>query len=350
MQFLLYGANGYTGQLIIQLAAEYGLKPILAGRSAAPLQALAEAHQLEWRAFPLSDTQALQAALAEVSVVLHAAGPFIHTAKPMIEACLKAGVHYLDITGEIQVFEMAARYDAAARQAGILVMPGVGFDVVPTDCMAAYLKSRLPDATHLRLAFAAMGGGVSRGTAKTMAENLGQPGAVRLNGRISPVPVGYKTLRVPFTPELTRFSVTIPWGDVSTAYYTTGIPNIETYMSIPPSAYKWLKWQRYFGWLLQQGWLRKFVKSRIDKNPAGPGPERRQKGRSLVWGEVTNAAGQTCSARLQGPEGYTLTAITSLIITRKVLQGQAPIGFHTPAGAFGYDLILEVPGTTRQDI
>lgn len=348
MKFLLYGAYGYTGQLIVEMAAGYGLTPILAGRSADKLRPLAEQYGLDWRAFDLTDQTALHAALRETPAVLHAAGPFMHTARPMIEACLATGVHYLDITGEITVFEMAHRYDAAARERGIMVMPGVGFDVVPTDCLASFLKAQLPDATHLKLAFSALGGGVSRGTARTMAENLGQPGAIRRNGKITPVPVGYKTLQVPFRSDLTRFAVTIPWGDVSTAYYTTGIPNIETYMTIRPSAYKWFKAQRYFGWLLRQPWLRRLAKQQIDRGPAGPNAERREAGQSLVWGQVTNANGKQVSARLQAPEGYTLTAITSLIIMRRVLEGQAPAGFHTPAGAYGADLILEAPGASRE--
>lgn len=348
--FILYGAYGYTGRLIARMAAEYGLVPLLAGRREQPLREMAAETGYDWQTADLDRGGSVDALLGRAGVVLHAAGPFVHTARPMMEACIRNGVHYLDITGEIPVFEMAHSYHEKARQAGIMLMSGVGFDVVPTDCMALYLKQQLPNATHLRLAFSALGGGLSRGTATTMAENLGSPGAVRRDGRIVPVPVGYRTRRVPFLPGKERFAMTIPWGDVSTAWYTTGIPNIETYMGIAPSAYKWFRMQRYFGWLLRMDWVRNLARKRVQKGPAGPDDEQRARSRSLVWGEVENAAGEKRAARLQGPDGYTLTAISSLLILKKVKEGKTVVGFQTPAGAFGADLVLEVPHTHREDI
>ena len=348
MDFLLYGANGYTGALIARAAEEQGLRPLLAGRSRERVEPIARSLGLECRIFDLSDTGAVQDALQDLPLVLHAAGPFIHTARPMMEACLQTRTHYLDITGEIEVFEMAHQLDDRARRAGVMLLPGTGFDVVPTDCLALFLKKRLPDATHLKLAFTALGGGVSHGTALTMVENLGAPGAVRRNGLIVEVPVGHKTMEVAF-PGKKRFVMTIPWGDVSTAYYTTGIPNIETYTGISPSAYKFVRWQRYLGWLLRSTFVKNLVKRQIEQRPPGPDEEQRRQNRSLVWGEARNAAGQRRCARLSGPEGYTLTVHASLLITRKVLDGQAAPGFQTPAGAFGEDLIMEVGGVKREE-
>lgn len=348
MKFLLYGATGYTGQLIAEHATAFGLQPILAGRSRSKLEAMAQALNMEYRVFDLGDTAALDAALKETPVVLHAAGPFMFTAKPMLEACLRTGTHYLDITGEIAVFEMAARLGRKAADAGIMVMPGTGFDVVPTDCTALYLKNRMPDATHLQLAFAGLGGGVSQGTASTMAENLGEGGAVRKDGKIVRVPMGHKSMIVPFKAK-PLFVMSIPWGDVSTAYYSTGIPNIETYVGFSPSAYRWVKLQRYFNWLLRTRMVRNMVKKRIRERPAGPSPEQRAKTKSYVWGRVSNAAGATLEAQLITPDGYTLTALSSLIIAKKVLEGNAPVGFQTPAKAYGADLIMEVEGVERFD-
>ncbi len=349
MKFLLYGAYGYTGDLITNLAKNYGLEPILAGRNETKLKALSAASGYEYRAFDLSDTTQLEAALAEVDVVLHAAGPFVHTARPMLEACLRTKTHYLDITGEITVFEKAARLGEKAKAQGIMLMPGVGFDVVPTDCLAAHLKQQLPDATSLKLAFGTIGGQFSRGTATTMAEGLGQGSAVRQNGKITKVPLGHKHMTVDFGRKR-LFTMTIPWGDVSTAYHTTGIPNIETYTSVHPSTYRYVKLQRYFGWLLRSSLVQNYMKRKINRGPAGPSPEKRARAVSLVWGEVTNEKGEQRRARLEGPEGYTLTAHTSLMITKRVLQGDWKAGFYTPAGCYGEGLILEVDGVKREDI
>lgn len=347
--FLLYGAYGYTGRLIAERAREQGLRPILAGRSAEKTRQAAEELEMEYRVFSLDNPDAVDDGLEGVSVVLHAAGPFAHTARPMMEACLRKGVHYLDITGEIAVFELAASFGPRAREAGVMLMPGSGFDVVPTDCTALYLKEKLPDATYLQLAFSSGGSRTSRGTATTMAENLGEGGAVRVNGRIKKMPLGHKTMEVAFAEGKNRFCMTIPWGDVSTAYYSTGIQNIEVYTSVHPKTYRYIKLQHYYNWLLRTPFVRNMAKRRIQKGPAGPSAEQRKKGRSYIWGKVWNDSGDNRVARLATPEGYELTAHTSLNITEKVLNGNAPPGFQTPAKAYGAGLILEIPGVVRED-
>ena len=344
--FLLYGANGYTGKLITRLAFEYGLLPILAGRNEALIQTLAEEFGLEYLIFDLSDEAKLLAALSQVKLVLHAAGPFIHTAKKMVEACLKTGTHYLDITGEITVFEMCKNYNSRALEAGIIIMPGVGFDVVPTDCMSLFLKKQMPDAIALQLAFASVGGGLSHGTATTMAEGLGQSGAVRIDGKIVKKPLGHKGMWVDFGIKK-LYVMTIPWGDISTAYHTTAIPNIETYTGISPKAFNWLRYQWLYNWLLRTNFVKSRVKKNINNKPAGPADEDRAKAISLVWGEVTNASGKEISAKMQGPDGYTMTAHTALLIVKKIFDGNVSSGYHTPAEVFGEDLILEVPGVKR---
>src|SRR5262245_22595391 len=218
-QWLLYGANGYTGELAAREAKRRGLAPILAGRDAEAVERLASELGLPWRSFPLDDPATLRANLADVAAVLHCAGPFVRTSAPMVHACLAAKVHYLDITGEIAVFEaVLSRASAeAARQAGVALLPGVGFDVVPSDCLAARLAAALPGAVALDLAFAAEGGGWSRGTLKTVIESLPATGALRRNGRIVPVPVAADVRRIDFS-DRPRWTMTIPWGDVATAY------------------------------------------------------------------------------------------------------------------------------------
>lgn len=345
----MYGAYGYTGKLITEMASEFDLTPVLAGRNEVKLKELAAEYQLQYIALDLKDQTLLKQTLERFPLVLHAAGPFKFTAEPMMNACLETGTHYLDITGEIDTFELGASKDEAAQQAGIMIMPGVGFDVVPTDCTAAYLKQALPDATHLKIAFAMLGSGVSHGTAMTMAENAGEGGARRIDGKITQVPLGEHAMTVPFLGK-DMFAMSIPWGDVSTAYYTTGIPNIETFTSVHPKTYKKVKYQKYIGWLLRNSFVKKQMQKRIDAHPAGPSKERRDKGKGLIWGQATNAKGDTKTVRLQVMEGYKLTATTALMIAKSVLEGQAKPGFQTPAGLFGPDLIMQVEGTIREEM
>ena len=344
--FLIYGAYGYTGELITRYAADQGSKPILAGRSEAKLKELADKYGFEHRVFRLEDTAKIDATLQEVDTVLHCAGPFSLTSKPMVEACLRNKKHYTDITGEIAVFEAMARLDDKAKEAGIMIMSGVGFDVVPSDCLARHLKDRLPSATHLTLAFYGLGG-LSHGTQATMVMNIGKGGAIRSQGKVTSVPAAYKKREIDFG-EVTKTGVTIPWGDVATAYYSTGIPNIEVYTVVPEKNLTMMKLSNYVGWALTSKPIQSFLQKKI---PAGgPSDEQRAKGKTLLWGEARDEQGYRVEARLQGPEGYTLTALAALNITQKVLDGNFTPGYQTPAKAYGADLVLEIDGVKRQDV
>ena len=346
-EFVIYGANGYTGQLIARMAAERGLSPILAGRSADAVGALAAELGLEHRAFSLEDDLEIRKGISGSRAVIHCAGPFVHTARPMLAACLAASVHYLDITGEIPVFETAKRFGRQAEKEGITLLPGVGFDAVPTDCLAAHLHKRLPEATHLALGIDAQGG-VSHGTATTMVEHLHRGGMVRRDGELTPVPAAWRTRRIDFGRG-ERVGVLFPWGDLSTAYTSTGIPNIEVYMAMPA----WARWSlrslRVTGPVLASGPVKRFLKKRIDRAAPGPSDEVRARGGGWVWGEARDASGRQVVSRLTTPEGYTLTAMLSLDCVRRVLEGEAPTGYQTPSLAFGSDSILEFPGVTRSD-
>jgi len=346
--FLLYGANGYTGALIARICSERGIKPILAGRDKSKIEAMAKQFGFEHRVFSLDDAKAVDNGLKDCALVLHCAGPFNRTSKPMADACLRGGVHYLDITGELLVFEALAARDEEAKKANVMLLPGVGFDVVPSDCLAAHLKRRLPTATHLTLMFQGLGR-ISRGTATTMVEKINLGGAVRRDGKITPVPSAWKTREIDLGRGTTTVT-TIPWGDVATAYHTTGIPNIEVYSALPSSARTMLKASNYIGWFLATAPMQSFLKSRIKAQPAGPSDEERARGKTFLYGEASDDKGNKVVSRQRGPEGYTLTALTALAITQKVLDGNFKTGFQTPARAYGAGLIMEIEGVEREDI
>ncbi len=344
---LLYGATGYTGRLVLAECLARGLRPILGGRSQ-EIAALAATHGLECRVVGLDDPAALRRALQGVTAVLHCAGPFSRTSRPMADACLAARAHYLDITGEIGVFEALAARTDEARAAGVMLLPGTGFDVVPSDCLAAHLKARLPDATRLLLAFESSGG-LSRGTATTMVENIARGGAVRRGGRIRPVPAGWKTIRMDLGTGPVAVT-TLPWGDVATAWYSTGIPDIEVYTRTNARMRAGLKATRYLGWLLASGPVQRLLKGRVRRGAPGPNDAARARGVSRIAGEVTNPAGVRARARLTGPEGYTMTARTAVAALRRTLAGGATPGFRTPSLAFGADFVLTIDGVIREDL
>ncbi|MEO7921100.1 MAG: saccharopine dehydrogenase NADP-binding domain-containing protein, partial [Thermoanaerobaculia bacterium] len=246
-QFVLYGANGYTGRLIAAVALREGMKPVLAGRSKETVESLARELGCDSLVFPLADASVVARHIGPFGALLLAAGPFSATSRVALDACIRARVAYLDITGELDVFEHVFGRHADALAAGIPVLPGTGFDVVPSDCLARALSEALPGATKLELAF--RGFKTSAGTMKTMIEGLPSGGRARVDGQLVRVPAAWKTMTVPFSDK-PRLAMTIPWGDLATAFRSTGIPNIEVSMAMPRSAIEAARRTRLFAPLL----------------------------------------------------------------------------------------------------
>jgi short subunit dehydrogenase-like uncharacterized protein len=336
--WMIYGAYGYTGELIAREARTRGLTPILAGRDAPRIAALAAALDMPHRAFPLDAPQ-----IDGVALVLNCAGPFSATAAPMMRACLAARAHYLDITGEIDVFEYAQTLSAAAREAGVVLCPGVGFDVIPTDCVALALAEALPDATHLALGFES-NMAMSAGTAKTSVEGLAHGGKMRRDGKIVTLPMGFHTRTIDFGSG-PRTAMAVPWGDVSTAFHTTGIANIAVYVAVPPA----LLWGARLGNVLAPLLGLAPVQAALKRRAGaviGPDAQSRAASPCHVWGEARNAAGATRSARIRTANGYDVTVRGALAVVQKLLaRSSAEGGSFTPARLCGAGLITELAGS-----
>lgn len=347
---LIYGATGYTGELCAERAVAVGLRPIVAGRSATKARALGERLKLDWRAFPLDDPAKLRDALAGVRAVLNVAGPFSATARPMADACVARGVHYVDVTGEIDVFEALAIRDGEARGRGIALLPGAGFDVVPSDCLAAHVVRRLPGARRLKLSIGGFGGleAASRGTMKTMLEAAGRGCRVRRAGRIvelDAAPRGEADFG-----DGPRPTVGVSWGDVSTAYRSTGVPEIDVAFEATPAmrqaagAPKLVR--RLFGAGFSQLLLKRLIDARM---PPGPTAEQRASGRTQILAEAWDDEGGYAASRLTTQDAYTLTCLTAVETARRAAVGEVPVGYQTPSSAFGPDFIMSFEGAERHD-
>lgn len=341
-QWIIYGAYGYTGELIAREAVRRGLRPILAGRSEQKLLPLATELGLEHHAFDLAQASE---ALAGATVVLNCAGPFAATVQPMVEACFKQRVHYVDITGEIPVFQFCHAQDVRAKQAGIILCPGAGFDIVPTDCLAALLKEALPDATEINLAFSS-GSRLSHGTAQTMVEGLGKGGLVRRNGEIVSVPSGYRLRRIHFTSG-PRWTATIPWGDVFTVGISTGVPNTRVYVATPLTLGLAMRAANPLRFLLRATGVKQYLRNKVGRRYAGgPDESTRNRKASELWGEAINAAGRRTVARMTTPNGYKLTADTAVEIAMHCGTAAQTSGYLTPSLLLGSRFILSRPGVT----
>jgi len=346
VDFLIYGATGYTGTLIAERALQRGLAPMIAARDGDRVRGLADRLSCQWRAFDLSDQQRIREALRGTRVVLNAAGPFSATAAPMVDACVAQGVHYVDITGEIDVFEAVAARDAEAELAGIVLLPGAGFDVVPSDCLAAHLKRRLPGAVRLRLAIAGLSR-ASRGTLKTAIEAVGRGTRVRRGGRIV-------ELAQPLTAEMDfgkgmRRTITVSWGDVATAWYSTGVPDIEVHFEAPLPLRAAGRLSGSFRGAFGSQRVQTILKHLAERASAGPSEEERRTGRAVILGEAWDIEGRHVASRMETPEPYALTAKSAVEVVERLLANGSLKGFRTPSSAFGPDFALDLPGVSRSD-
>lgn len=344
---LIYGAGGYTGKLIVAAAVASGLRPIVSGRRAESIEPVAAEYGLECRVAPLDTGASIAPLLDNVSVVILAAGPFSATAVPMVEACIDAGVHYLDLTGECLVFEQLSHYGNRARSRDIMLMPGCGFDVVTSDCLSLHVNQRLPDACHLAIGISGLTT-ATRGSLRTMAEQAGMPVMLRRHGTLSSI--APNTLRRQFDyGRGESWSSAVTWGDTITAFHTTGIPNIEVYFEDTPPLRAMLAAGRTFGTGLQTPAAQQWLKAQALLFPEGPDTAERHAHRCAVVAEARTADGRSAASRLRTPEAYSLSGATAVAIAKRVLAGDVEAGFQTPARVYGADFILGFDSVTRED-
>ncbi|QKX17193.1 trans-acting enoyl reductase family protein [Microbulbifer sp. YPW1] len=345
-RILIYGATGYTGRLVSKLAAEQSLQVIISGRSEEKLSALGSELGLPYEVVSLADSAALDRLVQKCDVMLNLAGPYRETAAPIREACIRGRVHYVDITGELDVYEDHAGFHERARMAGITLLSGAGFDVVPSDCLAAYAKSRLEDTESLEMFFSG-GAGMSQGTMRSGLGMIGGGVPLRENGKLIRKLV--PATRTRDCGDGAQLFASAAWGDLITAWYSTGIQNIQVFFPAKkkPSNKLWLFIKAF---LLNRALVQWFLSGVIRLLPDGPEDSARDKAMQYLMAEAQNFRGETFRARLTTPEAYTLTAHTALRSAREVAGKDIPRGYQTPATAFGADFILQFDGVRREDV
>lgn len=331
---MVYGANGYSAQLIISELLQKDINPILAGRNNKLIMRTAKKYNCEFRVFDLNNYESIIENLQDIHTLLNCAGPFMNTAKPLIEACLAAKTNYLDLTGEIPVLEQAFHYNHSALKAGISITPGVGFDVIPTDCLALRIYQLMPDAINLEIAFQNYKGKISRGTLLTTLELICYPGNIRENGKIIDSEIG--EFEKIIDRSLFKFrGISIPWGDISTAFHSTGIPNIKVYLGLSTFLWQIRKIIPLIKQLFSNIYFRRTIQSIVKLIVSGPSKRSREKAFTIIWCKLENNAGEIREEAYKFIEGYNLTAVGAASASIKVLSGEVSAGTKTPAQAFG---------------
>ena len=347
MSFLIYGATGYTGTLIAREAVRRGLSPTLSGRDGEKVRALANSYGFDHLTLELWNSVGLEAALGRFDAVLNVAGPFSATAMPIIDACLRTGCTYLDLNGDVPVLAATAARDADALDAGIMLMPAVGFGVVPSDCLASHVASRMPDAQKLTLAIKSSGG-ISRGTAKSMVESLGRGSTIRRGGRLEQV-VGKQEFKTGYDEMPEAFTV-VTWGDIVTAYHTTGIADIRVGFQTNRQVSQVAEMSSIMRLAVRTRPVQAILKRQANSMPAGPSAVQLEAGHAEITALVENAGGEKAASQLACPDPYLVSAQAAVEVAMRVVLGEARPGFQTPARMFGADFITEFGDYNRTDL
>lgn len=345
---LIYGATGFTGRLIVEAAQKLGLAPVLAGRDAVRVEQLARSLGLDHRGASLSQPGQLADALRGMAVVLNAAGPFAATARPLLQACLQVKASYLDISGELDALEQVAAYGHEARARGVMLLPGVGFDIVPSDCLCAHVARRAARPSTLRIAVSGLEL-MSPGSGATLSAELGRATRVRRAGRLEELPPGELTRAFDFGSG-PRLCAAVTWGDLASAHVTTGIENVETYFELTPAVALMLQSSRHGAWFFSLPGVREALAQQAKLWTPAPSAAERERRRATLVAEVEEVTGKRVAARLTTPEAYTLTARVAAEVLRRVAAADLEPGFQTPARLFGPQFILGFEGVQRTDV
>lgn len=318
---LIYGATGYTGRMIAKQAKDAGLNFVIAGRNREKLDELAKTLEVRAHAFALDDAGALPRHLDGITVVLNCAGPFAHTSESLMRACIIQGVHYLDITAEINVYRLAESLHDLASTARVMLLPGVGWDVVPTDCLAVTIAEKVHEPVRLRIALQ-VAGSMSRGSAFSVGEIISAGLLARVNGELT-TKTDAKTDFFDFGEGKVECAP-LSFGDLVTAWHSTGIPNIEMYVHVSGDA---------------------FPSGDLSRLPDGPSQEERAGNVARAAVEMTGVDGDIHHAVIETVNGYSYTPLAAVEAARRVLSGTSQPGFQTPAKVFGADFALSIQGT-----
>ena len=341
--WMLYGCTGYSGKLIAQEAHRRGLKPILAGRYASNTKTLAYELGLPYRVFDLSDPLKIKEGIENCFMLFNAAGPFSATGIAMLKACISTKTHYLSLAGDVPILQELHEYHGRAQKADIVLGVGLGFDVIPTDCIAAVLKEAMPDATHLTLGFDGMKT-MSAGSTKEFLESLAEPFWARRNGKLVPFKMQSKKQR--FGDE-EKLAMTLVWGDAVSAFYSTGIPNIDIYVPASRTVVAVMRALYILRPLFQSPVVRHWLNNLIDKWVDGPTDWARRSGVTNLFGEVQNSQGKRERVTLKTASEYELTYLGALHDIEHVLKHTPPGGYYTPSQLLGARATEEIDGSTK---
>jgi short subunit dehydrogenase-like uncharacterized protein len=321
---------------------------LVAGRDEEKLSQLAGRLDCEYRVASLGSPDQLRAMLQDMDLLVHAAGPFHETTAPMLSACLDTNTHYLDLSAEAESIELVAARHRQAQAANIMCMPGVGVDVVPSDCLAAQLVERLPSTDRLSFGIS-LPKLLTAGSARNFAAHAGMPVLVRRGGKLKKLEPGIIERKFDYG-EGPSVSSAISWGDIASAWYSTGVGNISCYLETTAGLRFAMAHASIVGPLLKNPWARFLTDTASDVMFTGPSEDQEENERGCVVVEAEDRCGRVAMSRIQFPESYSFTAKICAVTVDRIRKGRWASGFQTPSRVFGADYIRQFDDVVIEEI
>lgn len=343
VKWMIYGATGFTGKLIIEQCHTIETSPVLAGRDREKLKKLSEESGYSYRVFDLTNQDKIERELREFDFVVNVAGPFWKDIELLVNACINSHTDYIDLVAGPELSEL----HESALMKDVMLLPGVGFSIVPSDCLKGYLLTKCPDATHYSVFISGLNS-VSRGTARGGFEIFKKGILFRRNGSLERVSdfseksIDFGTGGTPCIP--------MPWGEIHAAHRFTGIHTIRTYAEATKMRRQFLFSMKYLRRLFATSFMQKRLQSMVDSWPEGPDAAEMSREKSTVAGVIQNERGEQHGARIHTAEGYRFTAQSVCAIVNLVLSGKRASGYQLPGTLFGYKFVLDIEGVSMEDI
>ncbi len=341
-EWVLYGATGFTGRLIVESALALGLRPVVAGRDESALRQLAESRGLACAHAGVDSEAQLDRMLAGRALVLNAAGPFTATAGPIMSACLRTGAHYLDIGGDISVVEPQLLRVEEFRAAGLMALLAVGFDVVPSD-FAASCAADGAGADELRIGISCALS-LSKGSSKASVDELPRGELITSKGRLRKTnrSTRYATFDFGAGP---RECIAVSWGDLLTAPLSTGVDSISVYFEATSEMRRAAALGRFLGPLARFALFRKLLVAMIDMGrEAGPSPATRASHSATIVAHALRDGRLVGRCTVRTPDPYDFTAQAAALAVKSVLEGTVRPGCWPPSAVLPRTFLSTLPG------
>ncbi|WP_396616192.1 saccharopine dehydrogenase family protein [Lysobacter soli] len=318
---VVYGATGHTGRFIVAELLRRGRTPVLCGRDVVKLAEMARHYPgLLCHVAAIDDATALDTALQGACAVVNAAGPFLDTAGPLLDAAIRNGVHYFDTSAEqgaaVHVFEQ----DARAMAAGVVAMPSVAFYGAFADLLATAAMDDWDRAEAIDIAVGLDGWHPTRGTRITGERNRAVRWIVE-GGELRPLPDPAPTRDWDFpAPFGTQEAVMLTLSEMVAIARHLRSERVRSYMNLAP--------------------LRDL------RDPATPPPvaadERGRSSQRFVLDVRVERGGRVRRATAQGVDIYAVTAPLIVEALERVLSGEV-----TKAGAWAAGEAFDAVGFLR---